>query len=110
MEVEKWKKHFQLMAEGKLGSSATGKFVVDSNQRGGNSSKPIVNFVTPLAQALELAKSEIREKKKTSLHRKRKDYRPKSMPNKKKSQISVKHRSSPIVIVHKRGPPGIRRE
>ena len=64
MEVEKWKRFFTLMAKGKLRPNANGKFVVSENQSGGTTEEPSVQFVTPLAHAVELAKSEIRDEAK----------------------------------------------
>ena len=62
MEVEKWKRHFRRMADGKLLPNRDGKFVVDDgNQSGGSSLDPSIKFVTSVAQDVELAKSELKE-------------------------------------------------
>jgi len=52
------------MVSGKTRQNGRGKYVVNSNQTGGNSSDPPVKFVTPVAQAVELAKSELKEEEK----------------------------------------------
>ena len=49
------------MAEGKLRPNPGGKYSVNGNQSGGGSREPMVRFVTPLAQDVELAKSELRD-------------------------------------------------
>ena len=65
-ETKRWVRHFKLMAEGKLRPNAKGQFYVDNHQAGsGTDEKELrVEFVTPTAHAVELAKSEIKEKKK----------------------------------------------
>ena len=61
MDVDKWKKHFKDMVAGKTRQNGRSKYVVSSNQTGGKSDDPPVKFVTPVAQAVELAKSELKE-------------------------------------------------
>ena len=61
MEVEKWKKHFALMAEGKVRPNHKGHYVVEDKQVGSGSREPEIKFVTPIAQAVELAKSELKD-------------------------------------------------
>ena len=60
MEVEKWKRHFRLMAEGKLRPNHKGHYIVNDVQYGSGSREPEIRFVTPLAQTVELAKSELK--------------------------------------------------
>ena len=65
-DIEKWKRHFVNMAEGKarrnIISGIEGYYVVDSIQNGGGKTHDIpVKMVTPVAQAVELAKSELEE-------------------------------------------------
>ncbi len=60
-DIEKWKKHFLLMSEGKLRPNKGGQYVVNEQSGGANSDKPRIKFVTPVAQAVELAKSELKE-------------------------------------------------
>ena len=62
---EKWKSHFLRMAEGKLKPNAKGTYAVDTVQSGGASSEePLIKMVTPAAQAVDLAKSELEEEMK----------------------------------------------
>ena len=55
LEVEQWKRHFALTAEGKLRPNRN---IVENVQVG--SGHPGINFVTPLAKDIELAKSELK--------------------------------------------------
>ena len=57
-KVELWTRHFQRMAEGKLKPNYKGQYVVEKIQMGGAMKEPTINFVTSMAQAVELAKSE----------------------------------------------------
>ena len=63
MDIDKWKTHFKRMATGSLRADYHGKYLVKGNQIGGTSSDANVKFVTPVAQAVELAKSELKEEK-----------------------------------------------
>ena len=63
MEVEKWKRHFQRMAEGKVRPNHKGHYIVEEIQVGSGSREPEINFVTPVAQDIELAKSELKANK-----------------------------------------------
>ena len=60
MDVETWKRHLTLMAEGKLRPNHEGLFLVDRVQTGRGSKEPKINFVTPIAQDIEMAKSELK--------------------------------------------------
>lgn len=62
-KVEMWTRHFQRMAEGKLKPDHKGHYVVEKIQTGGVSKEPTIQFVTPVAQAVELAKSEVARRK-----------------------------------------------
>ena len=64
MDVETWKKHFTLMAEGKLRPNHKGHYIVHNKQKGDGVKEPEIKWVTPLAQDIELAKSELNEDKK----------------------------------------------
>ncbi len=60
MDVEKWTRHFRLMADGKVHPDVRGKYVLGVGQMGGAmDSVPPIKFVTPLAAAVERAKSEL---------------------------------------------------
>ena len=60
MDVEKWTKHFRKMAEGKLRKDPKGYYVVDQT---GGTIKPEITVVSPVQQAVNLAKSELKEQK-----------------------------------------------
>lgn len=49
------------MAEGKLRPNYKGQYIVGKEQSGGTVREPTIQFVTPIAQAVELAKSELKE-------------------------------------------------
>ena len=59
-----WTRHFQRMAEGKLKPNHKGQYVVEKIQMGGEMKEPTINFVTPMAHAVEQAKSEVARKRK----------------------------------------------
>ena len=63
MEVEKWKRHFQKMAEGKIQPDRNGRYIVENVQQGGASRDSSISFVTPVARDIELAKSELKDNK-----------------------------------------------
>ena len=66
--MEKWRRHFVRMAEGKTNPNHRGQYLVDSIQSGGDadlSSK--IKVVTPVAQAVELAKSELAQERKEAI-------------------------------------------
>ena len=65
MEVNKWRIHFRKMALGELHPNHDGNFAKDENQHGGMSIDPPIKFVTPLARAVDLAKSELKENAKS---------------------------------------------
>ncbi len=76
MDVEKWTRHFRLMADGKVHPDLRGKYVLGVGQMGGaTDSVPPIKFVTPLAAAVERAKSELSEDRKV--------YKGKSAPARK---------------------------
>ena len=60
MDIEKWTKHFRKMAEGKLRKDPKGYYVVDQT---GGTIKPEITVVSPVQQAVNLAKSELKEQK-----------------------------------------------
>ena len=47
MEVEKWKRHFQKMAEGKIRPNYKGHYIVDDGQIGAGARERAIRFVTP---------------------------------------------------------------
>ena len=49
------------MAEGKLRPNNKGHYIVESTLTGNGSTEPEIKFVTPIAQDIELAKSELKE-------------------------------------------------
>jgi hypothetical protein len=59
-DIDKWRKHFVNMAKGRTRPDQKGQYPVDRVQTGGDgSSGPRIQMVTPVAQAVELAKSEL---------------------------------------------------
>ena len=64
-EIEKWRRHFQRMAEGKVQSNHKGHYIVEDlpnreiyGRRCGNGSvKRTIDWVTPIAQDIEMARS-----------------------------------------------------
>jgi hypothetical protein len=59
-DIDKWRKHFVNMAKGRTRSDQNGQYTVDWVQTGGdNSSGPQIQMITPVAQAVELVKSEL---------------------------------------------------
>lgn len=77
-----WRRHFQRMAEGKIRPNRKGHWVVETIQDGGASREPDIKFVTPVAQDIQLAKSELKEDKSQRVKRKRK-------VNKKASSVGI---------------------
>lgn len=76
-DIEKWKKHFLLMSEGKIKPNDRGKYFVNSQSGGANSNEPRIQFVTPIAQAIELAKSQLKEEETGAYKKKKNDYKSK---------------------------------
>jgi hypothetical protein len=62
MNADAWKKHFVDMAEGKLRDMA---FYQLSTQRGGSDVSPI-QLVTPTQQAIEMAHSQTKQRRKAT--------------------------------------------
>lgn len=59
-DLEKWRRHFVNMAEGKTRRNKNGKYVVGAiHQEGGKTVEPVIQMVTPVAAAVGLAKSEL---------------------------------------------------
>ena len=63
-DLEKWKKHFMHMAESKTVGSG-GMYIVGKTYHSGRgeNDEPVVKYVTPTAQAVEQAESEIKHRK-----------------------------------------------
>ena len=63
-DLEKWRRHFRLMAEGKLKPDRNGKYTVGTIQRGeGSNLEARIKMITPLEAALERVRSEMKRKK-----------------------------------------------
>jgi hypothetical protein len=59
-DLEMWRKHFVDMAKGLVHPDVNGRYRVGHVQSGGTKSdEPQIQMVTPVAQAIELAKSEL---------------------------------------------------
>ncbi len=124
MNIEAWKRHFVNMTKGKTQPDKRGYYLVDSIQRGGNKpAEPSIKFVTPTAQAVELAKSELRQQEgdgikniPSPLKKKKRRAPTKNEANKKrrapsKNEANKKRRIASKVEVNKekRVPPKKRR-
>ena len=69
---------FDLMAAGKLRPNHNGHYIVENVQVGGKFREPKIEFVTPLAQDIEMAKSELKSMTKktgTNMARRRRAYK-----------------------------------
>ena len=102
MEVNKWARHFRLMAEGKLHPNHKGHWIVEQIQEGGQSREPEIKYVTPIARDIELAKSELEQNNHSS------------GTITKRSNISKKRRKDNFVKpvdkrrkIHSMRPPGM---
>ena len=62
-EVEMLTRHFQRMAVGKLKPNHNEQYVVEKIQMGGSLNESPINLLTPVAQAVELAKTEVARKR-----------------------------------------------
>ncbi len=99
-DVEVWQRHFVNMSKGKTKPDKYGHYFVDSVQRGGNNPpEPSIQFVTPTAQAVELAKSELKQQEDDrNLNKRRAPSANKKTPNKKRrtapKKVNKKKRSS----------------
>ena len=78
-DIQKWEKHFEDISQGRVYPDPKGRYIVGSGARFRFSSphKPVespeLNMITPIAQTLEMAKSEVsREGSKVIRGRKRK--------------------------------------
>ena len=67
IDVETCTRHFQRMAEGKLKRNHNGHYVIEKIEPSEEqkSTSPTIKFVTPVAQAVEMAKSELKRKRKS---------------------------------------------
>ena len=70
-DYEKWIQHFLRMAEGKVRRNAKGQYIVENIQQGGETKwEPRVKMITPIAAALDVARSQLQaEKEKEDLNR-----------------------------------------
>lgn len=75
MDVEKWRRHFQRMADGKVKPNHRGHYIVEKIQSGGDTTTPEIKFVTPVAQDVEMAKSEIKANKSQTRERVQRGYK-----------------------------------
>ncbi len=60
-DIDVWQRHFANMSKGKTRPDKYGHYFIGSVQTGGNKpSEPSIKFVTPMAHAVELAKSDLK--------------------------------------------------
>ncbi len=99
-DVEVWQRHFVNMSKGKTKPDKYGHYFVDSVQRGGNNPpEPSIQFVTPTAQAVELAKSELKHQEDGRNLNKRR------APSANKKTHNKKIRTSPKKVTKKKRSP-----
>ncbi|OOZ42624.1 hypothetical protein BOW37_12805 [Solemya velum gill symbiont] len=92
-----WKRHFADMAAGKLKLDDKGYYHVATIQTGGSGFKLTIKIVTPTAQAVEIAKSELTDK--------REDLKNNPTSQKRKSpNIGYKSKTEPRVYKRKHTP------
>lgn len=60
------------MSEGKKRLNHKGHYIVDRSQIGGAAEEPEIKFVTPIAQDIELAKSELKDNRNARINGKTK--------------------------------------
>lgn len=94
MDVEKWRSHFQRMAEGKVRPNHKGHYIVEHVQEGGESGKPEIKFVTSVARDIELSKSELKNCKGKFPGREGTCYK-RGAPYKAKKTRPIRQRTSP---------------
>lgn len=96
-DIEKWKRHFVRMAEGKTNPDRQGHYRVDSLQSGGEDRlNTKIKVVTPVAQAVELAKSELAQEREEAMTVPR-VYKSKTLPTKTKRSPSNKRKKATTV-------------
>ena len=61
MNVDRWKEHFSSMAHSRLPKGRNFYLLNENKQHG---SGPVIKLVTPAQQAVEIAKSEVKQKRK----------------------------------------------
>ena len=89
-DVEKWTKHFKLMAQGKLQPTRNGMYIVGDQQGGVQEPEVRINYVTPTEAAVSRAKSQLKREREESdpskVYKKRQTLKkPKSKLPRKKS-------------------------
>ena len=62
-EVEKWRRHFQRMAEGKIRPNHKGHWIVEDLQQGSGRENQTLQLVTPVAQHIAIAESMLKREK-----------------------------------------------
>lgn len=69
-DYDKWMRHVEDMSEGRARPNHKGRYVVGSGSRHRmTSDTPEIKMVTPVAQAVEMARSELRRKKNKTIRR-----------------------------------------
>lgn len=93
-DYKKWEQHFKDISEGRVRPDHKGRYIVGSGSRNKVSPKqpeqPKLTLVTP-AQAVEIAKSELRREEKVIRERKRKATSPGGPSNKKLKALGKKN-------------------
>jgi len=97
IDVEKWTRHFQLMAQGKLRPNHNGMWIVGDHQGGQAPPSVKLNYVTPTAAAVARAQSEMKMEQKTQ-----KSIRAVKRIGKSKPKKPITERKKPVKV----RPPG----
>ena len=78
-DYDKWYQHFKDLSDGYVQPDHLGRYVVgvgERNRKLKETERPVVKLVTPVAQAVEMAKSEIERKKEGGVKRKKETTTP----------------------------------
>jgi hypothetical protein len=104
-DIDKWKRNFLRMTEGKTMPNQKGQYLVNSLQSGGSGGdpEPKIKVVTPVAQAVELAKSELaREDRETAPRIYKSVSVPRDYKRKKTKTSGERLKSLSVSRVHER--------
>ena len=95
-DYEKWIQHFKDISEGRVRPDHKGRYIVGSGSKNRDPplkliEQPKVTLVTPVAQALEMAKSELEREEKLVNGRKREAEHPMGSSNKRLKTLDKTH-------------------
>jgi hypothetical protein len=93
-DFKKWEQHFEDISEGRVRPDHKGRYVVGSGSRANSTrdtDRPKVTLVTPVAQAVEMAKSELQREHKVIRGSKRRAETPLGPPGKRLKDLQKKN-------------------